>query len=494
MSLIEFLSICVILIQLGVLIYVFLIPRTSCTKWVWVSFLIPTALMLARRIFSFHNMLSPHQFDYYYEIVSILISISLAICLVQLKNLLFKVRTYESKLQETNDHLEEKIKQRTTQLETTYLKMQRAKKQWEKTFDSVPDAIMILNTSHVIVRVNKSMANFLGMSPKDMVGKRCYKLIHDSGSPPRFCPHKASLVDGKSKVAQVYIAKLKKEFLVSTHPIIAKNGKMVGSVHVARDVTELKEVQRLLAEKKDRLLKIEMAKTSDLLESARLINSGIAHELRTPMQAIMNCLEIVEDDLETSTPDIGGIVEFIHDAEDRLNYSIHVLESLSTYARAGASEDIHLINVVSEIETTIKTLKFTDSFKRFDPENFALKEPATRDCYVRISQSEFIQVITNLCKNSAEAEATKIKIKVECNEGSLCISIMDNGIGVPTEDQDKIFQPYFSTKEIKNSGCHHGLGLPIVKNIVLAYKGEINFKSKMGFTKFTITFPCQDSG
>jgi PAS domain-containing protein len=67
---------------------------------------------------------------------------------------------------------------------------------WERTFNSVPDSIAIIDTQHKIVRVNKAMAHRLGMKPEQLVGMNCFECVHKTDLPPDFCPHSKTMQDG----------------------------------------------------------------------------------------------------------------------------------------------------------------------------------------------------------------------------------------------------------------------------------------------------------
>ena len=121
----------------------------------------------------------------------------------------------------------------------------RAKQEWERTFDSVPDLIAILDDQHRVLRANRAMAAKLGCTPAECVGVTCYEVVHGCGAPPGDCPHAQTVRDGKEHVAEVHEERLGGDFLVTTTPLTDLNGKMIGAVHVARDITERKhrEVQ-----------------------------------------------------------------------------------------------------------------------------------------------------------------------------------------------------------------------------------------------------------
>jgi two-component system CheB/CheR fusion protein len=121
--------------------------------------------------------------------------------------------------------------------------LRRAKEAWERTFDSVPDLIAIMDNRHRIVRANRAMAERLGVTPEDCIGRLCYCSMHGAYGPPEFCPHAQTLADGREHVAEVHEKRLGSDFLVTTTPLLDEHGTMTGSVHVARDITERKRAE-----------------------------------------------------------------------------------------------------------------------------------------------------------------------------------------------------------------------------------------------------------
>ena len=109
----------------------------------------------------------------------------------------------------------------------------QTKNDWERTFDSVPDFIAILDNQHRIVRVNHAMAQQLGVAPEKAIGLFCYQCVHDLDNPPAFCPHSQTVKDGEEHQAEVHEPRLGGDFLVSTTPLKDEQGKIIGSVHVS---------------------------------------------------------------------------------------------------------------------------------------------------------------------------------------------------------------------------------------------------------------------
>jgi len=121
-----------------------------------------------------------------------------------------------------------------------------AGEEWERTFNAVPDLVSILDTEHTIRRVNKAMAAKLGVTPDEAVGLTCYQCVHGTHSPPDFCPHAMLIKDQQEHAVEIYEERLGGHFLVTCTPLWDKDGKLLGSVHIARNITDRKRAEEAL--------------------------------------------------------------------------------------------------------------------------------------------------------------------------------------------------------------------------------------------------------
>jgi PAS domain S-box-containing protein len=153
----------------------------------------------------------------------------------------------------------------------------RAKEEWERTFDAVPEMIAILDDRHRILRVNEAMARRLGRKPGECIGLPCHETVHGLPKPPGFCPHARSLKDGRRHTEEVHEDSLGGDFLVSTTPLFGRQGERIASVHVARDITESKRAAEELRAAKEGLEFRVAERTAELAESEERFRSLVEH-------------------------------------------------------------------------------------------------------------------------------------------------------------------------------------------------------------------------
>ena len=131
-----------------------------------------------------------------------------------------------------------------------------ANHEWRSTFDTIPDLIAILDTNYRITRINRAMAEFLQKSPQEALGLTCHEVLHGTATPPESCPHRQLLEDGLEHTVELYLPKVDGWYQVTTSPMRDDQGKLMGSVHVAHDITsrKRKEEALLVSESKYRQL------------------------------------------------------------------------------------------------------------------------------------------------------------------------------------------------------------------------------------------------
>ncbi len=128
-----------------------------------------------------------------------------------------------------------------------------ANMEWERTFDAISDLVMVLDDQHKILRVNKAMADALGMTEQEAIGKLCFELVHGDKEPPAFCPHSQLLNDGEEHSAEVVEPRLGGIYDVRVSPLVGQDGQVIGSVHITRDITARKKMEEALSQSESML-------------------------------------------------------------------------------------------------------------------------------------------------------------------------------------------------------------------------------------------------
>lgn len=126
--------------------------------------------------------------------------------------------------------------------------MTREDLDWQSVFDAFPDMIAIIDKNHRIVKANKAMALKLGCTTEQLTGCSCFKVVHELESIPGLCPHARTLASGQKEHSEIEEIRLGRIADITTVPLFNSVGELVGSLHVARDITVGKEKIQLMLE------------------------------------------------------------------------------------------------------------------------------------------------------------------------------------------------------------------------------------------------------
>ncbi len=400
--------------------------------------------------------------------------------------------------------------------------IEHIKREWERTVDAIPDLIALIDKKFNIIRLNKAMADIMGKTPKEAIGTKCYLAFHNINHPPKFCPLKKLLVDGKQHTVEIFDERRKKYYEVIVVPYRDTDGTIVGCVHVARDITERKK-----SEEEKEYLHAQLLH-SQKLESVGQLAAGIAHEINTPTQYIATNIDFLDEEFEGlidlldktqeqlfSKPvsDIESVCKPLKEAFDEadLDYLREEIPLAINQSRDGISKITSIVRAMKEfshpgnkekeladinkiIETTIIISKNEWKYVA-DIETHLTQDIPMIPCL----PNELGQVFLNLIVNAVHAIKEKIGENPEDQKGKITITtrkngkwneinISDTGNGIPKSIQDRIFDPFFTTKEV---GKGTGQGLAISRNVIVnKHNGTIEFKSVQGEgTTFYIRLP-----
>ncbi|MFZ4857527.1 MAG: response regulator [Desulfuromonadaceae bacterium] len=128
----------------------------------------------------------------------------------------------------------------------------RAKKDWERTFDAVPDLITTIDINHTITRVNRAMADRCGLTADEIVGRKCYDVVHESDAVRCCCPAIDMMQDGRVHTVNIKENTLNGFFEVTVSPLFNDQGRVTAYVHIMRDITERMQMEEKLLESEEK--------------------------------------------------------------------------------------------------------------------------------------------------------------------------------------------------------------------------------------------------
>lgn len=255
-----------------------------------------------------------------------------------------------------------------------------------------------------------------------------------------------------------------------------------------KDKEALDKVYKDIKNTQDKLIQ------SEKMAAIGKLASGLAHEINNPLDGIQNCIKAI-----IKSPNDTELMErYLLLVQDGLTRIENTVQKLLDFARPHMR---HFSNVginklldktIGLVEQNLKMNKIT------------LKKYFSQIPEVYADESALSQVFLNIILNSIDAIQKEGKISIYTNfnktrsilnTDSISITISDTGCGIPKENLDKIFDPFFSTKKI---GKGTGLGLAISLGIIKEHGGNINVESEhrapveaRSWTKFTITLPVK---
>lgn len=317
--------------------------------------------------------------------------------------------------------------------------------EWQETFDSVKDMIIIFDKSGRPKAYNTSAAEFF----KDgLLREEFCKYFFNLRCP---CQPVSDRIVIKDRIFDMAVYEMKDD----TRRCIM----------VLRDITEKKEME-------------EKLRRAERLSSLGLMAGGISHEINNPLTAVVGFSELLlfqEEDEKKK-----GYLEQILGSAKRIQ---RIVNDLLVLGRKGEirSEEVMIEDFIDEVLKNFNNIKDIKLIKRFSGIGS-----------LRIDRGLFELVFLNLINNAIQAirdsgSGDTVELRTSKVNGAVRIEVSDNGPGIPENNISRIFDPFFTTKEV---GKGSGLGLAIAHNIIAAHGGDISVRSKVGEgTTFIITIP-----
>ncbi|OHC11943.1 MAG: hypothetical protein A3K50_06020 [Planctomycetes bacterium RIFOXYD12_FULL_42_12] len=365
--------------------------------------------------------------------------------------------------------------------------------------DGIQDCINIVDKDFKIIFMNETASQRAGKKRQLLLGNKCYAELWKGSSPCESCATGKVFETGKAQQTITWEMGLDgKKFYMEkfAFPIVDKDGKVEYAVEIFRDVTERKlleegqEQQRLELGKRVRELRhaYEELKSmqNQLLQAEKMVSIGLlassfAHELDTPLTTISGYCELLEEDIRDEK-----LLSRIKIISEQIIKCQKTIRNLLDFSRKSTCEKKlcnihHLINnalLLVEHRLKIHKINLRKTFDNNVPP-------------LLVDGNQIQQVVLNLVNNAVDAlpQGGDISIETRLNTEAKSIEVVfeDNGIGISSEDQNRVFIPFFTTKE---PGKGTGLGLSICNNVISAHNGKISLESRIGNgTRFVVSLP-----
>ena len=332
---------------------------------------------------------------------------------------------------------------------------------------NMPIGLVAVDPHGKIVSFNQTSENLLQISTNEVLGQNSSAIL-----PPQFLKIVSELQKQTGIIHKEIECPVADDRTIPMEVIATtlqeKDGSFLGHVVLFRDLTEIQE------------LKMEVAR-KERLASIGSLAAGVAHEIRNPLSSIKGFATYFQERYSDVPEDQKTAGIMIQEVE-RLN---RVISRLLDLARPSGLQKKRA-SIPDLINHTIEMVK-EDAAKK----NIEIKtEMAGSLKSAAIDPDQIKQVLLNLYLNAIEAMdkggILSVALNADKNAGMIRISVSDTGIGIKKEDQARIFDPYFTTKQTGT-----GLGLAIVHKIIESHGGHIKVESRYTEgTEVTVTLPA----
>jgi two-component system sensor histidine kinase HydH len=335
---------------------------------------------------------------------------------------------------------------------------------------SMDQGVITTDLDNIITGINSAAIRILG-AESDCVGKPLSGL--SSGSP--------ALVELAQRVAERHAAVWDQDFALErggrgrriradAHVLKDSSGEALGCVMLLRDVT-------------DRVLMEERVRWMEQFLSLGNLASGLHHEIKNPLTALSIHVQLLEKRLgdPASRKPVDELIGVLKSEVRRL---IGVLDSFRDFASLQRLTP----RPADVFETLNETILLIGPQAVQQQVEVALRRPEVVLPRVLLDNDKFKQAVLNLVINALEAmpEGGQLVLGTSVRDGELLVEVSDTGSGIPTEIQQDLFKPYFSTK-----GRGTGMGLALSQKVISQHGGRIDFRTGPLGTTFCITLPLE---
>jgi len=373
------------------------------------------------------------------------------------------------KLHSAYKNLEEKFEDLNLELEKTNRELRQSLAEKERIsnylnniLESLTSGVVAINLKGEITLFNRAAEEILGYKTDEVLGRQYGGVmgngIEEKMTLPFTLKSRKSHINEEKEVLGKGGKKIPLGF--STSLLTDSENNILGAVEVFFDLSKLKELEEEITRVRTLAALGEMAAT-------------VAHEVKNPLGGIRGFADLLDRDLEESDPRKKSVEKIMEGVEtlDR------IVVSLLNYTKA-IRLDFHQVEFLNFIDDVIKF--FEMDLTREKKKIHIVREYPEKVLLCRIGPEQFRQVILNLLHNATQAMPQGGKIVVRISEDdterkTIVLKISDTGVGMSKATLDKLFTPFFTTKEHGT-----GLGLSTVKKIVEAHRGDIRVESELG--------------
>ncbi|MBX3276099.1 MAG: PAS domain S-box protein [Sandaracinaceae bacterium] len=349
----------------------------------------------------------------------------------------------------------------------------------EKLLDHANAPILVIGRDRELRVVNRAFLAVTGASRDALLGRDFLSLLPETER-GRILPVFIRALRGEpTSNFEVRLPRSRggySRIVINTASVLAPDGEIDAVIAIGRDLTELRELEN------------QMIQAEKLVTLGQLA-AGVVHELNNPLTSISVYGEYLLRKGERSGNDPADLEKMrrIVESADRI---LKFTRDLVTYARP-STEEPAFVRVRDVVE---QSLLFCDHVVSEVGAN-VVRRFACGDARVYGVKGQLHQVFINLITNACHAMPAgqgELVVAIDADDDDhLAIRIADNGVGIPTAQREKIFEPFFSTK---GEGQGTGLGLSIVKNIVAQHGGTIRVEPNGDVgTVFVVRLPGRPS-
>ena len=378
------------------------------------------------------------------------------------------------------------IKSAQDDAKMAYAELKKSSDFLHKTINSVPAMIGYWDKDLKNRLSNNIYTKYFGKMPSEIYGQH----IKDLLSEEVYLKNLAFIEKALAGEAQQFERVLTQPNGENRH-VLAKyipdiiNYEVHGFFAVVIDITELKNLEKQNRESQAQLY--SKAKLSTLGEMA----SGIAHEINNPLTIISIKSQKVNNQIkrlfieETEKNSIHKSLTDIESTVERIAAIVKGLRNFSRDSEQDPYSNVQINKIVNEVTDLCR--------EKIAKKNINLKINCPQDIELTCNSVQISQVIMNLVSNSIDAIENLNDKWVEINASkintdTIQIEVVDSGLGIPADVEDKIMEPFFTTKDV---GKGTGLGLSISKGIIEMHGGKLQYQLKNGHTCFKVTLPLK---